>query len=66
MVHDITKITCHNGIYYHTELRTPLKGLVSRRYRCVKVNSVKTSFILSLLKPLLCTFTYTQNAVVEL
>ena len=39
MVQDITKITCYN-IYYHTELHTPLKGLVSRGYYCFKENSV--------------------------
>lgn len=54
------KITCYSDIYCHTELRTPLKGLV--RYRCVKGNSV----LKQALSSLLCTFTYTQNAVVEL
>ena len=48
MAHDITKITCYNDIYYHTELRTPLKGLVSRRYRCVKGNSVLKQALSSL------------------
>ena len=47
MVHDITKITCYN-IYYHTEVCTPLKGLVSRRYYCFKGNSVLKQALSSL------------------
>lgn len=65
-VHDITKIPCYN-IYYHTELLHPVKRAgVSRILLFLRKFCVKTSFILSWLKPLLYTFTYKQNVVIEL